>query len=69
MNKFTRYVVVGSRKPIEHGYSTQLGSSKALEYAVDCANHPTMEGRVFGEAANGSRELVYEFKKPISKQE
>lgn len=59
MKKFSRYVVVGSRRHVEHGYSTQLGASVALSYATDCADHPVMKGRVFGESDDGSRQLVY----------
>ncbi len=68
MSKFTRYIVVGSRKLIEHGYSTMLGDDKARRYAVDCANHYTMQGSVYGETRDGSRQLVYTFK-DNSKQE
>lgn len=59
MNKYTRYVVVGSKKVTEHGYSTQLGNQNALNYAINCADHHSMIGRVFGENNDGSRELIY----------
>ncbi len=65
MSKYKRYVVVGSKKLIEHSYDASLNNSYV--YAVDCANHPTMQGRVFGEGFDGSRALLYTFKNPNSK--
>jgi hypothetical protein len=59
MRKYTRYVVVGGKKLTEHGYSTQLGNQNALNYAIECADHHSMNGRVFGENNDGSRELIY----------
>ena len=69
MSKYVRYVVVGSKKLVEHAYSTQLGGGKALQYALDCANHFTMKGNVYGESANGSRELVYRYPVVNSEEE
>lgn len=59
MDKYIRYVVVGSKKLTEHAYSSLLGSEKALSFATDCADHHSMNGRVFGESINGDREIVY----------
>lgn len=67
MKKFERYVVVGTKRLGEHGYSTRLGDQKALNYAIECADHFTMSGRVFGESSDGSRELIYTHKEPNSK--
>jgi hypothetical protein len=66
-NQYKRYVVVGSKKLGEHGYSTALGTSQALDYAIQCADHHSMYGRVFGETSEGYRELVYTCIPPISK--
>lgn len=66
MNKYERYVVVGSRKLTEHGYSTKVHN--ALQYAIDCADHYTMKGRVFGESSDGSRTLVYTHKEDNPKE-
>jgi len=69
MNKYERYVVVGSRRLVEHSYNLAIGSREALRYAVDCADHFTMQGRVFGEDRTGARTLVYVSTKGNSKEE
>jgi hypothetical protein len=56
---FKRYVVVGSRRLVEHAYSTELGNVKALDYAIDCADHESMRGKVYGETEDRSRTEVY----------
>ena len=62
MSKYARYVVVGSKKLVEHGYSTQIGR-EALNYAIQCADHHSMQGNVYGETTSGERELVYSNKR------
>lgn len=62
MNKYVKYVAVGQDKGIEHPYSTKLGNVNALNTAINCADHPSMRGQVFGEKEDGSRELVYSYK-------
>ena len=58
MSKYARYVVVGSKKLVEHGYSAQIGAN-ALNYAIQCADHHSMHGSVYGEDTKGNRELIY----------
>ena len=59
MRNYRRYVVVNERKKIEHSYSTDLGNDNAFIYASECADHRTMNGRVFGEDSTGARQVVY----------
>lgn len=61
MNKYVKYVAVGQEKGVEHAYSTKIGHMKALNTAINCADHPSMKGQVFGELEDGSRVLVYSY--------
>jgi len=60
MIKHVRYIVQGSKRLKEHTYSTLFWGKKALDYAISCAEHPSMYGRVYGQKLDGSTELVYE---------
>lgn len=64
-----RFVVVGSVKPVNHYYSCKLGRVTALNYAIDCADHPNMAGAVYEELEDGTRVPVYTSKAKEAKEQ
>jgi hypothetical protein len=66
MKRYKRYVVVGAKRLSEHSYSTEIGR-ESVNFAISCADHPSMKGRVFGESFDGSRELVYNSQPAVAK--
>ena len=59
--KAIRYEVTGTKKLETHSYSPELGD-EALQFAIDCADHPSMEGEVYAVCEDESRERVYSSK-------
>lgn len=59
MKKYVRYIVEGSKKLQEHSYSAEINHREALNYAIQCADHKSMAGKVYGLTTNGEKHLIY----------